>query len=300
MANLRLPLTDAICNLARPEVREYALRDTRQPGLCLRIQPSGARSWIMRLRVEGVQVKRSIGAFPEIGVKRARKAAAAILSGEMQAPSPSPAPVPVFPLFADFQTEHEKLQTQLLKPSGLTAYRSYVRTQLLPAFRNKRLDAISRRDVVIWFERYSATSPGGANRALGILGQMLTTAIAWGHLPSDWINRVTGIRYNRRKVVGAFLSETQMTRLGAILAVRIKRGCMASQLLRFLTLSGCRVGEAINLEWRDVLPDRLSLRDGKTGPRDVVLGAPVLRFLKSQRGRAERSQSALNPTGCFH
>lgn len=299
MANLRLPLTDAICKLARPEEREYALRDTRQPGLCLRVQPSGARGWIMRLRVDGAQVKHSLGSFPEMGVKPARKAAAAILSGEMQAPSRSPAPIPVFPLFTNFQTEHEKLQTQLLKPSGLTAYRSYVRTQLLPAFGNKRLDAISRRDVVVWFESYSATSPGGANRALGILGQMLTTAISWGHLPSDWTNPVTGIRHNRRKVVGTFLSETQMTRLGAALAVRIKRGCMVSQLLRFLTLSGCRVGEAINLEWRDVLPDRLSLRDSKTGPRDVVLGAPVLRFLKSQRGRAERSRSALNPDRVF-
>jgi integrase len=52
-----------------------------------------------------------------------------------------------------------------------------------------------------------------------------------------------------------------------------------SGLLRFLTLTGCRVSEAINLEWQDVLPDRLRLRDSKTGPRDVPLGSPVRRFL---------------------
>lgn len=39
-----------------------------------------------------------------------------------------------------------------------------------------------------------------------------------------------------------------------------------------------RFGEAIGLEWNDVLVDRLRLRDSKTGPRDFVVGALVLRF----------------------
>lgn len=73
------------------------------------------------------------------------------------------------------------------------------------------------------------------------------------------------MRMNRPKVVGTFLSEDQMARLGAVLDARMTEGCTASALLRFLTLTGCRVGEAVDLEWRDVLPDRLRLRDSKTG-----------------------------------
>lgn len=284
MPNLLLSLTDALCARARPEPTEFSLRDTGQPGLSLRVQPSGARSWVLRGRAGGKQMKWSLGSFPETKVKAARRAAAALLAAGT--PAPAPADLPTTPLFAVFQGEHEAKHGRLYKPSGLKAYRSYVRLQLLPAFGTSRLDQITRPDVVRWFERYSATSPGGANRALGILHQMLGTAQDWGRLPAGWINPTTGVRHNRRKVVGSFLSEAQMARLGAILNFRIReQGCVVAALLRFLTLSGCRVGEAINLEWRDVLPDRLRLRDSKTGARDVVIGAPVRRFFKAHRGR---------------
>jgi integrase len=286
MPNLHLSLTDAVCARARSEPREYALHDIRQPGLSLRVQPSGARSWIMRTRVVTKQVKLSLGSFPETGVKEARQAAAALLSGV----APAPAALPSSPLFSVFQAEHELKHGRLYKPSGLRTYRSYVRLQLLPAFGTKRLEQITRPDVVSWFDHYSAISPGGANRALGILHQILHTAGQWGQLPADWINPTIGVRHNRRKVVGSFLSEAQMVRLGAVLNARIKEhGCVASALLRFLTLTGCRVGEAIDLEWRDVLTDRLRLRDSKTGARDVTIGAPVRRFLTAHRAWAARN-----------
>lgn len=98
---------------------------------------------------------------------------------------------------------------------------------------------------------------------------------------------------------GWLLSEAQMQRLGAALNDRIMRGCVTASLLRFLTLSGCRVGEAINLERRDVLRDRLSLRDSKTGPRDVIIGASVRGFLRAHKVRGKRWRSTLNPERVF-
>jgi integrase len=282
MANLRLPLTDAICAQAKGEAREYALRDMRQPGLSLRVQPCGARSWITRTRMNGKAVRHSLGTFPETPVKAARQIAAALIAADA-APPPAPSPSPLFEIF---QPEHETRCGAFYKPQGLHTYRGYVRRQLLPAFAGKPLDAITRQDVMRWFERYSAASPGAANRALGILGHILGRAKAWGYMPDGWRNPVTGIRMNRRNVVGTFLSEDQMGRLGALLAVRMTEGCNASALLHFLTLTGCRVSEAINLEWRDVLPDRLRLRDSKTGPRDVPLGLAVRRFFKAHRSSA--------------
>ncbi|NMN06703.1 MULTISPECIES: site-specific integrase [unclassified Novosphingobium] len=289
MANLCLPLTDTICAQARVETREYALRDTRQPGLSLRVQPCGARSWIMRTRKNGRAVRHSLGTFPETPVKAARQIAAALIAADV-APPPAPS---ASPLFEIFQAEHETRCGAFYKPRGLHTYRGYVRRQLLPAFAGKRLDAITRQDIVRWFEGYTATSPGAANRALGILGHILGRAKAWGYMPDGWRNPVTGIRMNRRNVVGTFLSEDQMGRLGTLLAARMTEGCQASALLHFLTLTGCRVSEAINLEWRDVLPDRLRLRDSKTGPRDVPLGRAVRHFFKARR--ASLSKSARTP-----
>ena len=98
MANL-LPLTEAICKGARPQDREYSLRDTRLPGLTLRMQPCGSRSWIIRYRINGKPVRHLLGAFPETGVKAARQIAAALRAQDAEVPSlPSTAP-----LFETFQ-----------------------------------------------------------------------------------------------------------------------------------------------------------------------------------------------------
>lgn len=285
MINLRLSLTDSLCARARPGKREYAIRDTRLPGLALRIQPSGSRSWVIRARIDGKAVRRSLGSFPETGVKAARTTARAVLAGKTLAP----AALPTLPHFATFQIEHEQRCGAFYKSQGLRTYRAYIRCELLPAFGHLRLDAISRQDVIRWFEGYSLRRPGGANRALGILVQMLGRAQAWGYMPDGWCNPAKGIRMNRRKVVGTFLSDNEMARLGGVLDKRIRAGCTASALIRFLTMTGCRVSEAVHLEWQDILPDRLRLRDSKTGPRDVLLGSPVRRFLKSHRANVRRN-----------
>ena len=89
MANLLLPLTDAICRTAKPETKEYALRDQRQPGLALRVQPSGARSW-MRTRIKGKAVRRSLGTFPDMPVKAARQIVNALFAVGAKAPPARP------------------------------------------------------------------------------------------------------------------------------------------------------------------------------------------------------------------
>jgi len=285
MPNMLVALTNAICDRAWPEPREYILRDTRQPGLGLRVRACGARSWIVRQRLGDRQVKHSLGGYPAMGVKLARQTANALLAGDIKAPDAAS----IAPTFEAFQAEYESKLAVRLKPSGLRTYRSYMRLQLLPAFAGKRLDSITRPEVISWFQHCSATSPGGANRALDILSHMLGMAAKWGYLPAGWINPAARVRRNRRKIVGTFLSHDQMASLGAVLAVRMEQGCIAASLLRLLSLTGLRVGEAIDLEWRDVLPDRLRLRDSKTGPRDVPIGGPVVQFFKGHRARFRRS-----------
>jgi integrase len=280
MTSLRLILTQTLCARARPEPREYALHDTRQAGLSLRIHPSGAKSWIVRTRNAGKVSRRLIGTFPEHSVREARLKASATLLGNVPPP-----PAPAAPLFRIFQPEHEIWCAATYKPSGFETYRSYMRAALLPTFGRKCLDKITRADVQRWFEHYSATSPGGANRALGILRQTLGYAKAQGYLPDDWRNPASGIRQNPRRPVGTFLSREEMQRLGPVLEAHIDQGCAVAALLKFLALTGCRISEAVHLEWRDVLPDRLRLRDSKTGARDVILGKPVRRMLAAHRSK---------------
>lgn len=290
MRNLRTPLTDAVCTAAQPGGREYSLRDGRQRNLSLRVRPGGAKSWIVRHHDEGNRSKVTIGTFPAMGVKAARKAASAALSGNFTTS-------PKTPLFVAFCAEHENRHGPTLKPSGLRTYRSYVRTQLIPAFGHMPVGEIARLDVQRWFETYSATSPGGANRALCILRQQFESAKRWGTVPSDWTNPACGIRANRKRHAGTFLSSDQMARVGQVLADGSDGSRVEVMALQLLMLTGCRVGEILSLRWSDVLPDRLRLRDSKTGPREVPLGVPARRLLTAYR--KERPLKVGNVTPVF-
>ena len=68
---------------------------------------------------------------------------------------------------------------------------SALRAQLLPTFGVRPLDRICRSSVHLWFDRYSRNAPGGANRTLDVLRQILNHAIACGHLTTNPTRGVT-------------------------------------------------------------------------------------------------------------
>jgi hypothetical protein len=82
----KLKLTDAAIARATPpkgKAQSY-LRDSEQPGLALRMRASGGRSWVYFFTKPGVRGSQiiTIGAWPKIDIKAARKAAA-IHAGEV-------------------------------------------------------------------------------------------------------------------------------------------------------------------------------------------------------------------------
>ena len=107
------------------------------------------------------------------------------------------------------------------KPSTRKRMESALRTQLVPAFGLLRLDQIRLPTVRDWFDRYSRTAPGGANRTLDILRQVFNYAIEVGHLDSNPTRRV---KRNPRPKVTRFLSQDEVARLHAALNAHRGRG----------------------------------------------------------------------------
>ncbi len=97
-----------------------------------------------------------------------------------------------------------------LKPSTRRAANYALASQLLPVFGDMPLDRIGRRVVHLWFDRYSATAPGGANRTLGLLQQIMSHAKVRGHFEN---NPASGIRRNPRQQLTRFLSRDEIIRL---------------------------------------------------------------------------------------
>lgn len=146
-----------------------------------------------------------------------------------------------------------------------------------------------------------------ANRALAVLKAMLSWAIDLGLLPKGSENPAVGVEAFKEKGRERFLSSEEMARLGEALALaegeglpwqvdeaapgakhlpapelrRVKFDAHAVAAIRLLLLTGARVREILDLEWRHVDWERgmLRLSDSKTGAKVIVLGGAALAVL---------------------
>ena len=161
--------------------------------------------------------------------------------------------------------EHCKASTRKRMDSAL-------QTQLVPTFGDLPLDRIDATAVHRWFDHYSATAPGGANRVLDVLRQILSHAVACGYAAT---NPTRGVAHNPRAKRTRFLSRAEVSRLHAALDAQRGDwpGRQQAEIIRLLLLTGCRKGEIVHLRWSEVDGDALRLRDSKTGPRSVPLSA---------------------------
>lgn len=188
-------------------------------------------------------------------------------------------PVPTFREFV--QGPWREACYHRCKPSTKSRMDSALDTQLLPTFGHLGLDEIAAEAVHAWFDRYSESAPGGANRTLDVLRQILNHAVACGHQDA---NPARGVVRNASPLRTRFLSRTEVARVRAALNAHRGRGPGRQQadIIRLLLLTGCRKGELVGLRWSEVSEATLRLRDGKTGPRLVYLNHQAQRILVRQ------------------
>ena len=273
MKGRRVRLTDAGVDKFKPDTTEYAVWDSEVPGLRVRVRPSGHRSFVWHGRVQGELVRATVGPAALMTVEDARKRA-----------SVGNVPHTVEgTLFHDFvQDEWWPAYCRRCASSSCRSANRVLKRQLIPAFGRLPLDAIRRIDVERWFDTYSRSAPGGANKSLEILGQIMNAALAAGRVETA---PVKGIAKNPRPKLTRFLSAEEIERLHRVLdrlvGERPSRRPQA-EVIRLLLLTGCRKGEILKLRWSEVDGDRLNLAVTKTGPRRVWLSQSAQAILARQ------------------
>ncbi len=276
----RMRLTDAAIARHRPREREYTVWDTRFAGLGVRVRPSGGRSWIFLRNTGGGTRRISLGQAELKTVEEVRRECHALAAEPASEDKPDEIRHAV-PSFRDFVAgSWKEAHCDRYKPSTQRGVRSILARQLLPAFGSKPLDRISPAQVRRWFDAYSRTAPGGANRALDLLRQILNFGVACGHLGT---NPAQGVKRNRRPALTRFLSREEIGHLHRVLDRQTRKSSrQQADIIRLLLLTGCRKGEIVRLRWSAVDGDRLVLADGKTGPRTVPLNTQARRILERQ------------------
>ena len=277
----RKRLTDAGIARLKPQACEYTVWDNQVAGLGVRVRPSGSRTFIYHRKTAGDLRKRSFGPAALGKVDEVRRACLAAASKAMSAAETGERPREAVPLFRDFVAGPWKTGCfDRCKASTQRNFAGILRRQLLPAFGSRRLDRITRRMALRWFETYSSTAPGTANVALDLLGQIFRHARACGHVAAD---PVRGIARNPVRKHTRFLSREEIARLHRVLdrhAQGTSSQAQQADIVRLLLLTGCRRGEIVRLRREEVKGDRLELRDSKTGPRTVLLNAAARKVLE--------------------
>ncbi len=210
-------LTNRAAADAKPSVSEYTIWDRSLNNFGLRVYPSGVRSFIVQIRVNGRLRKFTIGRYPSTGVTEARRRGAELLARIWAGGPPTPVRERRAPLFRDFAVGYRKQRERRWKPSSVETYDIYMRNRLMPHLGRLRLDAIDHARVSAWFDAASAEKPGAANRAYEILRAMLNTARQWGELADSVPDACAHIAKNPPKPVARYLSREELKRLGTVL-----------------------------------------------------------------------------------
>ena len=266
-------LTNAGIRLLKPGAREYTVRDARVPSLCVRVHPSGTRTLVCMDR----QGKRSLGPATLLTVDEARRDCLRMQTENTDRKAPAP-------VFADFATGTWRASwSSRCKPSTIRGRDRILKAQLLPAFGSLRMDRITPAHVHRWFDAYSLTWPGAANKALEALSQIFNHAVK---LEQISVNPAKGVKQNPRPKLSRFLSREEIKRLHEALDRHAggKRSQQAD-IIRLLLLTGCRKNEIVRLNRQEVDAGCLRLADSKTGPRTVFLS-------RAARGIVERRLAA--------
>lgn len=274
---MKAKITHKLINSLSPEAKHYRVYDTEQPGLFIRVQPSGHKSYMVTW---GRNRERSLGQVGTLTLAQARIDAARYL--------------------ADAYEHGEPLAvTQGRKGAGLPTLRQFIDDHYMPWFKahhkghektlhtldtsfepimHRRLDEITGRDLeqirTAWLN--GGNKPATANRKMGSISGVFSRAVEWAYLPASPLEKVKQLKVDSIGRI-RYLSKDEAKALRDALDAReeriraerdsanewrLKRGrealpdfralAFADHLKPMVLLSlntGMRRGELFNLRW---------------------------------------------------
>jgi integrase len=161
-------------------------------------------------------------------------------------------------------------------------YRDFLNRLIYPKLGDVKVAQIKFSDIALLHYGLRNT-PITANRVIASLSTLFSWCERCGLRPRH-SNPVQGVERFEERSKERFLSPRELARLGIALT-RAERNntesIFALAAVRLLIFTGCRRGEILGLQWKDVKVERamLFLADTKTGARPVYLSAPALSVL---------------------
>lgn len=308
---------------AEARSKRYIVWDAELPGFGLRVMPSGARSWVVKYRIEGGGRNAPIrwltlGSYPTLPAQQARDAASKALACALLGQDPA----------GDLATKRKELRItdliDLYEKEGLVVQRGIrigtpmkpltarytinrLRHHVVPILGTKRVTEVIEGDIEA-LARAVAKGRTAKDEKVGVRNRVI---VRGGDGAARKVVRDLSAVFSfamRRRLVSAnpvatasvrktdnrrnrFLSLPEVRRLGAALnQLEAERANpKATNIARLWALSGCRRNEIAGLKWSEVDLERglLIFADTKTGRSVRPLGAAAVALLETLRAAAD-------------
>jgi integrase len=182
MARLTIRSVEAM----KPKPTRQEIPDSFLPGLYLIQQPkpSGARSWAVRYRHQGVPRKLTLGSYPAIDLKAARHLAGKALRAVAEGRDPGREKILARAAKADsidriVEEFLERYVRRSTRPRTAHEYERLLRQHVLPRWRGHMVSEVSRRDVLDLLDRVvDGGAPIVANRVLAVVRKLFNWCVA--------------------------------------------------------------------------------------------------------------------------
>jgi integrase len=280
-------LTARSVEAMKPSPTRQEIPDSFLPGLYLIQQPSGARSWAVRYRHQGVTRKHTLGSFPQIDLKTARALGAKALRRVAEGHDPAREKIlaraakadSVDRIVEDFLERHVRRSN---RPRTAQETERLLRQHVLPRWRGRMVHEVTRRDVLDILDRVvDGGAPIAANRVLAAVRKFFNWCVARDIIaasPCAGVKPPTAERARDR-----VLSDVELKR---VLQAADKIGGTFGPLVKLLALTGQRRDEIARLRWEEVDLERRLLtlpaeRTKNNQPHEVPLSAAALTVLSN-------------------
>jgi integrase len=254
---MKRALTARSVEATKPGKVRREIPDAHMPGLYLVVQPSGARSWAVRYRNHGRPRKHTLGGFPAVDLATARTLAGKALRaaaegrdpGTEKAKSLAARANSVGAIAAEFI---EKYSRQNNRPATVRQAERLLELHVLPHWRTRAIDSITRRDVLDLLDRITdGGKPISANRTFSAIRKMFNWCASRDIIAAS---PCAGVRPPAAEQARDRVLTDDELKLVWAAAGRV--GYPFGTLAQLLILTGQRRDEVAKMQWSEVDLDK--------------------------------------------
>ena len=225
-------------------------------GLYLIVKPSGSKSWVQRIMIDGKRTDIGLGGFPAVSLAKAREKSMEIRAAVADGRDPrAERRRPALPTFREAAEQYIEDNTSTWRHVKTAQdMRTRLVTYAFPVFGEARVDRITREDVLAAIKPVWTEKPAASRKLRQQVRSVFSYALAHGWVDANPAGEAINAALPKTPAVKAHFRAMHYQDVGAALR---KVEASASRLsvrlcFRFLVLTAARSGEARGARWSEI------------------------------------------------